>query len=667
MKLFKSPWNMIYWVSFRRGIEMIKTTGFSLSFIFMALFALPARSQAPQPDKLDIVTLRPSPGKAPFLYTPQLTMPAHLEWGMSLIMHAGMNPFVIYNMKADAIDDERATVVGLMALGELGGFIGLFDNYLVGLSIPVGFVQGNKVTDEGLEGDAVAPLAWGDLSLYLRGKFYDEDNLKLGAELKINAPTGQFSANYTGEPMPSFEPRVLLTWGDNKMMATGMLGALIRLGADQAQFFTDDFTPGPQFVYGAGFALRVITDLHVTAEVAGRSGFSGAVHDHPVEGGFGVNFYLGSGLHLQAGANFGLVAGLGTPLARGLLGVRYAPSFKDTDGDGIPDEVDKCPMQKEDIDGFEDDDGCPDRDNDGDGVPDEVDKCPGTDKDKANKFLNVAEDLDGFEDDDGCPDFDNDGDGIPDKEDQCPNAPGDKDKRGCPASLIDSDDDGTPDDKDKCPKDAGPPETMGCPPELADTDGDGVKDAVDKCPKDAGDPKLGGCPKSMVDSDGDGVFDDQDLCPDKKETINGVNDFDGCPDAGRPWWSLDTINLAGEEQGQIKIEFPSSKHEWFDKDGHGDALTEEGKKALDQVALVMLTNKAFKRVLVMVFIDKLAKDPEGVTGRQAEAVKKYLTDRRVPTARIEVAALGAEMPVYVGKDVKKQKRNRRILFVLPTE
>ncbi len=646
---------------------MTRHTVFALSFLFTALSALPAVAQAPQPDKLDIITLRPSPGKAPFLYTPNLAMPSHMEWGVSLIMHAGLNPFVIYNMNGDTLDTERAKVVGMMAMAEIGGFLGLFDNYLVGLSIPVGYVQGNEITDQGTEGDAVPPLAWGDLSLYLRGKFYDEENLKLGAELKINAPTGQFSKNYTGEPMPSFEPRILLTWGTNKMAASGMLGTLIRIGADDAKFFNDDFTPGPQITYGAGFAFRVITDLHVTAELAGRSGFSGSVHDHPVEGGIGVNYYLGGGLHLQAGSNFGLVAGLGTPLVRGILGIRYAPSFKDTDNDGVPDEQDKCPMQKEDKDGFEDEDGCPDRDNDNDGVLDDVDKCPGTDKDRANKFENVSEDFDSFEDEDGCPDFDNDKDGVPDKKDNCPTSAGSKEKRGCPDSLIDSDDDGTPDDKDKCPTNPGPPESLGCPPELADTDGDGIKDAKDKCPKEPGDAKSGGCPLSKVDADEDGVFDDVDQCPDKKETINGVNDADGCPDAGRPWWSLDTINLAGEEQGQIKIEFPSSKHEWFTNDGHSDTLTEEGEKALGQVALVMNTNKAFKRVIVMVFTDKLVKDPEGVTTKQSETIKKWLIAHKVDAKRVEVAALGAEMPVYVGKDAKKQKRNRRILFVLPTE
>ena len=48
----------------------------------------------------------------------------------------------------------------------------------------------------------------------------------------------------------------------------------------------------------------------------------------------------------------------------------------DRDSDGIADDLDKCPDDPEDRDGFEDDDGCPDPDNDQDGVPDVQDKCP---------------------------------------------------------------------------------------------------------------------------------------------------------------------------------------------------------------------------------------------------------------------------------------------------
>ena len=59
------------------------------------------------------------------------------------------------------------------------------------------------------------------------------------------------------------------------------------------------------------------------------------------------------------------------------------------------------------------------RDRDGDGVADDVDKCPGE-----------PEDYDGFQDDDGCPDPDNDRDGVLDKDDQCPNFPG-RPPNGC--------------------------------------------------------------------------------------------------------------------------------------------------------------------------------------------------------------------------------------------
>jgi OOP family OmpA-OmpF porin len=133
----------------------------------------------------------------------------------------------------------------------------------------------------------------------------------------------------------------------------------------------------------------------------------------------------------------------------------------DKDGDGIPDDVDKCPNEPEDKDGFKDDDGCPDPDNDGDGIPDALDKCP-----------NDPEDKDGFQDEDGCPDLDNDHDGIPDNLDKCPNEPEDKDgfqdEDGCPDP--DNDGDGIPDAIDKCPNQ---PETFnhykdedGCPDEV---------------------------------------------------------------------------------------------------------------------------------------------------------------------------------------------------------
>jgi outer membrane protein OmpA-like peptidoglycan-associated protein len=147
------------------------------------------------------------------------------------------------------------------------------------------------------------------------------------------------------------------------------------------------------------------------------------------------------------------------------LGVRFGhypehvKEIGDTDGDGLRDDVDECPEEAEDEDGFEDDDGCPELDNDEDGIPDEQDKCPMRPEDK-----------DGWQDDDGCPetDDDTDGDGILNPDDQCPEDPEDEDgfedEDGCPD--LDNDNDGIPDKTDKCPMEPGVKVKQGCPFEL---------------------------------------------------------------------------------------------------------------------------------------------------------------------------------------------------------
>ena len=125
-------------------------------------------------------------------------------------------------------------------------------------------------------------------------------------------------------------------------------------------------------------------------------------------------------------------------------------SPRDSDHDGIMDDIDVCPNQAEDMDGYQDDDGCPEGDPpvldaDGDGLLDDEDTCP-----------DEAEDPDGFEDDDGCPDLDNDFDTVLDRSDDCPLNPEDpdgwQDDDGCPDP--DNDGDGIADESDNCPLEA---------------------------------------------------------------------------------------------------------------------------------------------------------------------------------------------------------------------
>ena len=82
---------------------------------------------------------------------------------------------------------------------------------------------------------------------------------------------------------------------------------------------------------------------------------------------------------------------------------------EDSDGDGIPDVMDQCPLEKEDVNDIDDYDGCIDStqvsaaasapeiplvDSDGDGISDLQDQCP-TEKENVNDFMDY----------DGCTDI----------------------------------------------------------------------------------------------------------------------------------------------------------------------------------------------------------------------------------------------------------------------
>ena len=218
---------------------------------------------------------------------------------------------------------------------------------------------------------------------------------------------------------------------------------------------------------------------------------------------FGGDFVI----HGGGGGSMRVVghAPIGEPIWRAVLDLRYAPLGNDSDLDGVLDRDDKCDDAREDRDGFQDDDGCPDPDNDKDGVLDAQDRCP----DEPGTIENA-----------GCPIVDRDADGVPDEIDKCPDQAGNKADFGCPAVAL--------------PVLQCTDGTTSQPGQACDVDHDGLGDDVDQCPKNAED-KDGivdddGCPEA--DADEDGIPDEKDKCPLVAETIDGVDDFDGCPEPG---------------------------------------------------------------------------------------------------------------------------------------
>ena len=115
--------------------------------------------------------------------------------------------------------------------------------------------------------------------------------------------------------------------------------------------------------------------------------------------------------NIQAGLKLKLFGGKVTERAYQAAPTPLPPV--DTDGDGITDDMDKCPNEK----GTAKYNGCPIPDSDGDGINDELDKCP-TQAGPANR--------------NGCPITDRDNDGIDDEKDKCPDVAGTAANNGCP-------------------------------------------------------------------------------------------------------------------------------------------------------------------------------------------------------------------------------------------
>lgn len=279
------------------------------------------------------------------------------------------------------------------------------------------------------------------------------------------------------------------------------------------------------------------------------------------------------------------------------------PIKRDTDHDGIPDATDNCPTIPEDLDGFQDSDGCPDPDNDRDGVPDELDQCP-----------YAAEDFDGFQDRDGCPDVDNDNDGILEGKDACPNDAEDKDGF--------QDEDGCPD---------------------LDNDRDGIPDAVDKCPDQSenfnGIEDQDGCPEE--DLDGDRVPDSRDKCPTEKEIYNFYQDEDGCPDE-RPDPIRDEVLLGVDFQLGTAT------------------LVQTAEEVLKKYSIRLLAYPGIKIEIQAYVEDQTGIDAISLTEARAEVVAGALNKFGIEHGRMKHLGLGSTRPLASNKTATGRIKNRRI-------
>ncbi|MBW2734016.1 MAG: OmpA family protein, partial [Deltaproteobacteria bacterium] len=610
----------------------------------------------------------------------------HLAFGLGLLFNYQHKPLVLYwetregtaGGDFDLTDARETVLVESQMTADLYGALGLRFGWFkgqVGLSLPVNlFLSGNDVDDQGRETGAFSSTGIGDLRLQLKMMLFERlAGFSLAFSPIITIPTGCLAAgglsdcdkdgSLGGDSNLSVKPRFAGDFRAGKLLLAANVGAIFR---ESAQVFSSEV--GHRLTYGVAGGYQVHKRVFAMAELAGQMGFgtnsdcsldpltnrtvcdstsSTDLDSFPTELAIGAHISLPADLQLTAGAGVGVIRAIGSPQFRILAGVRWAPDLRDSDKDGVYDKNDKCPNEKEDRDGFQDTDGCPDTDNDGDGIPDARDRCP-----------DEKEDRDTFADEDGCPDPDNDQDGIPDLQDACPfkaeTKNGYQDQDGCP-DVPDHDGDTIPDSKDKCPKEKEDLDKFqdedGCPD--PDNDGDGVPDNFDDCPNKPEDmdgfKDDDGCPDP--DNDGDGVPDAKDKCPNKPETINGVKDEDGCPDRGR-------VQVVIKDKKIVilkKVYFATGR----------SIIKKKSYNLLDQVALVLRANPHVKAVRIEGHTDSRgnAKRNRKLSQRRAEAVRTYLVELGAVFAnRLVAVGFGPDRPIASNRTRRGRSQNRRVEF-----
>lgn len=626
-----------------------------LSLTLLSLWpTTPAMAQSRDTTSFVLEHFEPLPSqRLNILSTAKSDILEHMRVSTGLFLHYANDPLQLVDTKRD--DTVLSYIVEHSIKGELWGSVGIGGLLELGFVLPVALYQSGEDLDQfGRPGQQVGGVALSDVRVIPKLRLIDPSKMGgFGVALltPISIPVGDES-QFLGEGAWRAEARLAADWRYESFAIAANVGYAIRPQREARNLALDDtfrYSLGLQAPTGIDRVKligSIFGNVQTTAErlVAGRS--QGDNPASPSEWLAGVRVALPADLAMQLGGGSAFNSGVGAPDLRLFTSLEYTPvGPPDADQDGILDEQDQCPKVSEDLDGFEDADGCPDLDNDGDGIVDTADQC-----------RDEAEDGDGFQDEDGCPDPDNDQDDIPDLEDKCPLDAGVPRRQGCPED--DNDDDGILNSADQCPDNPEDRDSFedadGCPD--PDNDGDGILDVEDKCPNEPED-KDGfqdedGCPDP--DNDQDGIPDIEDKCPDEAETYNGNKDEDGCPDGPK------TLLLTRTEIKLIeRVYFDTNK----------STIQKRSYTLLDTIATALRQNPQITKLRIEGHTDDQGKDDYNLTLSQerAKAVLQYLVDNgKIDAKRLESQGFGEEAPLCkdiptLTQDKKAARKNKKAI------
>jgi hypothetical protein len=345
-----------------------------LAAVLGLVIALTAPTSA-SAQEINIERFRPALDRFGFLGFNGSATPGHARFNLGLVSWYSNKP-----LRIRYTDGTGEQVIDHRMTGDLFFEVGLFGRWSLALEVPLVLYQSGETTDPVNGPMSFTGFAVEDPRFTTKVRFFGEpteeiqsrpDGPGLGLLLTIPVPIGSASF-YASEGQFSFDAQLL---ADFHLLGAGagmMLGWRYRVNA---RTFGAD-TLGQEFQYG--FSLKPpippARDLFGLLELRGTTSFRGR-STNTLEGDLGVRWTKNE-VTMTAAVGMGFIRGLGQPQFRAIVGVSWSPQTDDLDGDGIPDSQDECPRLPEDVDGFQDEDGCMDPDNDNDFIPDVDDLCP---------------------------------------------------------------------------------------------------------------------------------------------------------------------------------------------------------------------------------------------------------------------------------------------------
>ena len=628
-----------------------------------------ASAQDLKKGEFSVQRFSPAVGPRNFITVQGARTEGKMAFSLGAFGNYGDRPFVITSCVSatdcaanDASLRREIRIVETLVTGALVGSLTVVPQVQLGLYLPYTFAHGAGISTDpnnpatvgqqsvsGLKGSGLGdPMA--EIKIRVAGS--PTDKHVFGVSLFGTAPVAHAISGtkntYIGDWGPSAGGRVIY----DLLLGRFSLGLNVG-GAYRREAYVGSAKIGPELRFGGGMGFQISPVLAAIAEVFGASRLGASPGTDAVEGGLALQLRpLDSPLVFLGGAGLGLTEAVGAPRTRIFAGIAFIRESSDQDGDNINDDKDQCMTAPEDVDGYQDADGCPDPDNDGDGFADARDKCP-----------NEPELKNGFQDEDGCPDeiADRDQDGIPDADDKCPDQGGSTvvnrkgDFYGCP----DRDKDGLPDKIDKCPTDPedtdGYQDADGCSD--PDNDSDGINDTDDQC-VDQPEVRNGfqdsdGCPDTVPDTDRDGIPDDKDHCPQQPENYNGFQDDDGCPDRGNALVEIRTDDIAIRDV----VNFAKDSDKIIGKNSF---------LVLDAVAAALVHHPELFQIEVAGHTDTQgdAAHNRDLSKRRAAAVVEYLHNHGVESKRLTAAGYGPDKAIASSKTAAGRAKNRRVEFTI---